>query len=283
MMHSRRPRAMITMHQQGFTLVEMIIAIVLTGIVVGMVSMFIRTPIQNYFDVAHRAEITDAADTAVRRISRDLRVALPNSLRQPGSQCLEFMPTRTGGRYRADLPGTPLDFSTAVTTFEYVGAMSSTPVVGDLLVIYNLGITGADVYNNDNVATVTSVTAGSLNFTSKQFPFRSPGSRFQIVPVDDKVVSYVCAIPSPAINPATGDGNGILYRYANYVASPAAGAACPSVPANTPILARNVSSCNFSYASGITQRSGLAALRLAITKGNETATLHHEVHVNNAP
>lgn len=282
-MMGHQPWSMIATRRQGFTLVEMIIAIVLTGIVVGIVSMFIRAPIQNYFDVANRAEVTDAANTALRRISRDLHIALPNSLRRSGSQCLEFIPTRTGGRYRADSPGTPLDFSTTVTTFDYVGTLTSTPVIGDLIVIYNLGIEGANVYRNENVATVTSVTATSLNFTSTKFPFRSPGSRFQIVPVDDRVVSYVCVIPSPAINPATGDGTGILYRYANYVATPAAGAACPAVPANTPILARNVSNCNFSYASGATQRNGLAAIRLAITKANETATLHHEVHVNNAP
>jgi prepilin-type N-terminal cleavage/methylation domain-containing protein len=48
----RNAAFVIARHRQGFTLIEMIIAIVLTGIVVAMVGLFIRQPIQAYFDVA---------------------------------------------------------------------------------------------------------------------------------------------------------------------------------------------------------------------------------------
>ena len=68
---------------RGFTLVEMIIVIVITGIIGGMVAMFIRMPVQGYVDSARRAEMTDIADTALRRIGRDLRTAVPNSVRVP--------------------------------------------------------------------------------------------------------------------------------------------------------------------------------------------------------
>jgi MSHA biogenesis protein MshO len=44
-----------------------------------------------------------------------------------------------------------------------------------------------------------------------------------------------------------------------------------------------VSACSFSYAPGITERNGLVAIQLSITKNGETVTLYHEVHVNNAP
>ena len=48
MMTGRRPR--------GFTLVEMIIVIVITGIIGGIVAIFLRAPVQGYVDSARRAE-----------------------------------------------------------------------------------------------------------------------------------------------------------------------------------------------------------------------------------
>ena len=58
---------------RGFTLVEMIISIVITGIVVSMMAIFGRNQINAYMDVGNRAELSDAADTALRRIARDLQ------------------------------------------------------------------------------------------------------------------------------------------------------------------------------------------------------------------
>src|SRR5487761_2390867 len=94
--------------QCGFTLVEMIVVIVITGIIGGMVAIFIRAPVQGYVDSARRAEMTDIADTALRRLGRDLRTAVPNSVRVPvpaGSTYVEFMPTKDGGRYRVSATG----------------------------------------------------------------------------------------------------------------------------------------------------------------------------------
>ena len=54
------------------------------------------------FASARRAALTDTADTAVRRMARDIRKALPNSIRQTSDQCVEFIPTKTGGRYRVE-------------------------------------------------------------------------------------------------------------------------------------------------------------------------------------
>ena len=54
--------------QRGFTLVEAVMVIALTGIVAAIVAVFIRQPVQGYFDTVRRAELTDVADTAARRI-----------------------------------------------------------------------------------------------------------------------------------------------------------------------------------------------------------------------
>ena len=89
----------------GFTLVEMIVSIVIAGILVSMVAMFGRRQVDAYLDVSNRAQLADEADTALRRIGRDLQSALPNSVRQSGD-FLEFVPIRDAGRYRRSRSGT---------------------------------------------------------------------------------------------------------------------------------------------------------------------------------
>ena len=85
-------------------MVEMIMVIVIMGVIGGMVAVFMKGPIDAYVDTARRAGLADVADTTARRVSRDLHKALPNSIRPlvtGTNQCLEFIPTKTGGRYRA--------------------------------------------------------------------------------------------------------------------------------------------------------------------------------------
>ena len=141
--------------QGGFTLVEPVVVIVITGIISAIVAVFIRAPVEGYVDSVARAELTDAADTALRRIARDVNAALPNSLRQgPGAACIEFLPTVGGGRYRVALSsggaGDILDFSQNDQTFDVLAQSGLPPVggfAGTSTVVYNLGIPGADAYN----------------------------------------------------------------------------------------------------------------------------------------
>ena len=150
--------------QGGFGLIELVMVIVILGVVGATVAVFMRQPVDAYVDTTRRAALSDLADGAVRRISRDVRRALPNSVRNPSSQCIEFIPTRTGGRYRAALSSTGtgdmLDFSIADTSFGVFGDLSGLPpdqrvAVGDVVVVYNLGIAGANAYDGDNTAAVT--------------------------------------------------------------------------------------------------------------------------------
>nr|MBP9219285.1 type II secretion system protein [Sterolibacterium sp.] len=56
------PPAQPSHHLAGFTLIEMIVAIVLLGIISVMVATFIRSPVLGYVDTVRRAELTDTAD-----------------------------------------------------------------------------------------------------------------------------------------------------------------------------------------------------------------------------
>src|SRR4051812_3740443 len=90
----------------GVTLIELVLAMVLVGVIVGA-TIYFAYPIQQSVGVTVRAELTDTADHALQRIARDIRLALPNSIRDPGCapSCIEFIPVRTAGRYRSEASG----------------------------------------------------------------------------------------------------------------------------------------------------------------------------------
>jgi MSHA biogenesis protein MshO len=274
-MKMQRP---MTTLERGFTLVEMVVVITITGIIAATVAVFLRAPVQGYFDALQLADLTDTADTAMRRIARDLHQALPNSVRVTGAnQALEFLSTRAGGRYRAEL-GTGsediLDFTQpGDQTFDLIGAPMSF-ASGDQIVIYNLGIPGSDAYAGNTLAshnrraysgTVGSAVSNVQISSANAFPFDSPAHRFQVV---DTPVSYICS-------------GGTLTRYWGY----AIAASQPNPPSggSSAVLAKNVSSCTFSYAAGVTQRTGLVSIQIAVTQNTETVQIVNEVHVNNVP
>ncbi len=292
--------------QSGFTLIEMTMVIVITGIIGGMVAMFIRAPVQGYVDSARRAELTDIADTAFRRMGRDIRLALPNSVRvsgacdgTAGATCfIEFLPTSGGGRYRSgfDLNGNgdPLDFINPAgdTSFDVIGPP---PVVsaGESIVVYNTTATGAGTTNAYNAAANRAAAvpgAGNIITLAARFHFPLDscqldaatggvvGCRFQVVGTS---VSYACENPGVDAN---GDGTGTLTRWQGYGTLAAQPTAAPGGTAA--VLANNVSSCLFNYALPLNAsgpRSALVSMQLTITRQNESVTLQGATHVSNVP
>jgi len=260
--------------QQGFTLVEATMVIVITGIVAGMVAVFIKQPVEAYVDTARRAALTDIADTAARRMARDLQGALPNSVRVDATH-LEFIPIKDAGRYRAELgvnaADNPLDFTTVDTSFDVLGP-PVTVTNGDSLVVYNLGIPGADAYEMPLMTTRRAATAGGATVTfasTTPLPFPSPGSRFQIA---GSPVSYVCS-------------GGSLLRYSGY-GFPSPSTVTPTVAFGAVVpdaLATSVVGCNFTYVAGALQRYGLVSIFLSFTQSGETVSLQHQVNVDNVP
>src|SRR6267378_5512662 len=195
--------------ERGVTLIEMVIVIAITAIIAGAVAVFISRPVEGYADAARRAEMSDIADTALRRMTRDLRTALSNSIRitefpaASGIWYLEYLQGSGGGRYRAEKDsggaGLPLDFTAPAASFDVIGTMP-TLAAGDSIVIYNLASSGAsaNAYAGDNRALVNvgASTATTIALTAAtQFPFPSPGKRFQVVQYP---VTYAC-------NPVTGE------------------------------------------------------------------------------
>jgi MSHA biogenesis protein MshO len=261
----------------------MVIVIAITGIVAAAVAVFMRRPVEGYVDAARRAELTDIADTALRRVTRDLRTALPNSVRVDATgKYIEYLQTSGGGRYRGDLDsgglGNILDFTSVDTAFDVIGPVP-TLTGTESIVVYNLTsdplVTTANAYYGDNRGTSASSAGSTVSFTapkpggvSSPFPFSSPGKRFQVVQYP---VTYRCDL-----------GTGQLTRYWNYtivLAQPT-----PPSGGSSALLADNITACNFTYTTSATSgRTGVVSLSLQIERNGEKVQLFQQVHVNNVP
>jgi MSHA biogenesis protein MshO len=288
---------------KGVTLIELVVTIAILGILAAVASIYIAPALEAYFSTQRRAELSDVSDTAMRRMMRDIRLALPNSARATaagGDRFLEILLTRTGGRYRAlnddDSPATlevPLDFSQAVSQFdvyETAAALADIPAdqrvqAGDYVVIHNLGIPGADAYEAaaPNIAQVSAFAFGggaipdenriSLG-AAKQFPLESPGRRYFVV---SGPVSFACQ----GVGVSGGNGTGTLRRWSGYAIQAAQPTASPG--GTDAVLASHVSACELQYNALPLASRGMVAVRLAVTRGGETVTLYYEAHVNNVP
>lgn len=89
----------------GFTLAEIVVSIVVLGIVSVSFGVFILPAITAHQDMQRRAVLVDAAESALRRMSRDIRISLPNSVRTTNTIAggsgfaIEMIPTGDGARY----------------------------------------------------------------------------------------------------------------------------------------------------------------------------------------
>lgn len=287
---------------RGFTLIELVTAMVLTGILAAAAAVFLRVPIAGYFDLARRAALTDIADLAVRRFSRDVQTALPNSVRVSGActgltPCyLEYLEVRTGGRYREQSAGTcpggnsdELAINILDTCFRSLGAVPAltsivTGAAGDLLVVYNLGLSAdSNAYvggAGGNRSAITGVAAGAgpnpedtITFASHAFPLTSPDRRFHVV---SGPVTYIC---DPAAQTLT--------RQWGYAIS--AGQGTPPAGGSSALLATGVTGCSFTYnPNAVAQRNGVVSIRLELSQADpagttERVTLFSQVHVSNVP
>jgi len=285
-------------HQSGFSLVELIIVIVISGILAGILSTFIARPVQGFIDLSRRATLVYSAESAMRRMQRDIRRALPNSIRvNAGNNALEMINTVEGARYRsAPPPGQQvrrLTFTSADADFDVLGTLNTNGATSLRVAIYNIGavdldgdpIAGANAYagpdiDGKNVVTPAgrTITVSDAPVTANEdhinisgggfhFSFDSPNDRVYLV---DTGISYVC------------DGNQLM-RYDNYNFSNVTQPVPPS--GNAALMADNIDACTFTYEPGTVQRAGLMTLDLTISDPGtgEQVRLLHQVHVDNVP
>ncbi|MBD9427269.1 type II secretion system protein [Pseudomonas sp. PDM15] len=289
---------------RGFTLVELVMVIALSGLVALMISTVLSRPLEGFAGQSRRAILVDQAAGALNRMSRDVRLAIPNSLRvSANGQAVELLLIHSAARYRPNRAGGEgLSFSTAAA-----GSCGSSTVGGrcdsvqvldaginpagaNWMVLYNVGAVsggvpepGSNVWGGGNPGVITptgttfnvvnaapagesQIILGNLPASGFQFTFASPQRRLYLA---QTVVGYRCS-----------GGQLLRYSYNQLLG------AIPNTPpagSNPQPVAANVASCGFVYQSGSTQRSGLLALNLQLSQAGESVQLMQQVHVDNAP
>ena len=286
--------------QRGFTLVELIVVMVVVGVIAGVLVLQLRPAMQSYLAIRQRANLTSQADTALRRIIAEVHAAVPNSLRytraSQSRQCIEFVPTRDGGRFRTDIDTTPAGQASpfnaplvggvptsrfgVLTMFASTGLQRSAQP-NDFIVVGNLN--RDDVYAGTNVGVIQAITdstqaadrAVAAHLVTLAAPVSFPagyeGGRFVVVPSSERAVTYTCDLRA-----------GTVWRVTGYTPSATQPTTCPTGMAR---LVAKVTDCAFAYREneGATQQSGYLQLRLGLTDGGETATVTMGTHVENVP
>lgn len=267
---SLQPRA------RGYSLVELVIVIVILGVIgVGLFSIY-TTSIRQYIDASRRAEMTASARLALERISRELRNALPNSVRVNGDgNCVEFRPVLTAAVY-AELPISSPASSLTASAFSLpagswaVSVMplqSSDGVNSDMYgsaPLTTVGITAVSAPDASNLVTVGLAAA-------HQFPRTSPSRRLYVV----GGASSFCIT-----------AGGQLRRYSSYSST------VNQPPLNSlgsgDLLAENISPGDssapvFRYFPGSLERNAVLDISLLLRVGDESLRYAHEVQIRNVP
>ncbi|MCY1412633.1 hypothetical protein D9M71_280450 [compost metagenome] len=280
--------------QRGFTLVELILVIVLSAIVGVMVSSVLSRPLEGFVAQSRRAELVDIGASALNRMQRDIRMAVPGSLRvSADGQALELLLIHSGGRY---LPNRPLDNSlnfSATPDAQCNGPLVAGVPACDVLQVFAPGF--------------SPPAAGWLVIASSPFSW-TPSNPGNITPTNTVFTrlpeSDTAAYPGISLIRVTPPGAGGVFAFAApsaqrriYFADRVVGYRCSggqllryehdqlqatlpaALPATGRLQADRVESCDFRYASA----SGLATLRLSIGATGESIRLAQQVQVNNAP
>lgn len=288
----------------GFTLIELIVVVLLLTVVIGMTATLTLKPLQAYGNVRLRAALTDTTEAATRRMGRDIRSALPNSLRVGGGGlAFELLHVLDGARYRVEAGVNPstVDHMPATHWLDFTGQEDSFNILGrfqELGLAYGVGSpagyrlaiypTEAAIYNDAataaNPGVITSGVAGGFQLADEgdedrialsptlQFSLASPRQRVYVV---DTPVSYLCDL-----------GTEQLVRYSGYAiasAQPVDGSVVPLSAGNIALLATNVTGCDFRYNTSTATHSGLVTIDLTVARDGESARLLHQIHVSNSP
>lgn len=295
-----------TRRQSGLSTIELVTVIALTGVLSVGLAGILRHPMQGHAAVSRRAELVDLADLALLRMSRDLRMALPNSVRVDGTRtAIELFHVVAGARYRAE-PGinhaggpAEVDHTDASDFLSFAGDSRWNLLgrLGGLGFDYGVALApgtriaiypaGSEVWTDAAADASPGIVTASTNritlrddgdedqielASAHRFRHVSPRARLYLV---DGPLSYVCDAAS-----------GVLWRidgYAVAASQPTDLAAAPLAGGRRSRTGERIERCVFDFVPGTPSRSGLVSLEIVIESDGERVRLLQQVPIPNAP
>jgi MSHA biogenesis protein MshO len=276
-------------NQQGFTLIELVTVIVILGVLATGISSFLRFGVQSYTHAADRDALISSARFVVERLNREVRNALPNSIRTIGdNQCLEFVPIDKSVIY-LDIPVAPEDPSNSVEVLMWDG---DTPYVADTTKyvavyalnsddIYNINSGAIKAFSSVSVDDVSEEEVKTISFASEiTFNEESPTERLYFL---GSPVTY--CVEGQAINRYQN------YGFGNYVSDNDGKPLKPSITASDTekvLMAKYVDDYAvdefpFQTIPATLKRNGLALIRLKFARNLEEIVFNNEIQVPNVP
>ncbi len=273
----------------GFTLIEMVVAIVIASVLAMGTVSFIADTVNGYTSSAARNKLATSGRSALDRMALELNNAIPNSIRVTtpnaltGNQCLEFVPFIGATTYIN--PGFSGSGNDAFQVIDFNPMPAMGPVTDLYAAIYPINT--ADLYNyNDNVGPLALIdelenTGGNdgritIHLDAQhRFSRRSPIQRIFLV---QEPVSF-CVVEDK------------LYRYRNYgfratQCNTSTLACLPTAAPDRRLITDSISNAGltaFTYNPPSLRRNAITSFNLNLVSGNDVANLSHEVLMRNVP
>lgn len=268
----------------GFTLIELIMVIVIIGIM-GTVSIkFISHSAKGLVDTGERQALASSATIAVEKVLREVRRALPNSVRtfsDGGNECLEFVPILYSSEYLS------IPIASAGTSFQSIQFINAVGNETGYVAVYP--DSSNSVYDNNRAVSSTTAVAstvgvaGSSDENLQTITFSS-GSSYRFLTDSPKKRFYLVSQPVSFCD----DANGRLWRYQNYGFHTNSGNSIPTVGADRALLSDSlkVGSLMFNITPAQLQRNAVVRMTVAIVRSNDAAesiNVSQEVQLRNVP
>jgi len=271
---------------RGFSLIEMIIVIVVLGVLATGISTFINFGTQVYSEATAREQVISSARFAIERLNREIRTAMPNSVRinsnsltgeTTAKQCIEFSPIVLSTIY-TDIAVAPEPASNEIKVIAFDEILFNSGFSPNLKVgVYILDTDIEKFYDgtSDKVFTLSNNTIAksgnewtlTLDATG-EFPENSPTERLYFF---NQSVSYCVQ-------------NSQLTRHQSYTRN------ADNTPTSTGVLmAENITMHDgltlippFWLTEATQLRNSMVLIKLALTSNFESIVFNNEIQVSNA-